>query len=88
MEDYAINRNKILSAPEAGDEAGLMKCMFHVQDRYRICWVLSSQCKEEFETRFAEAIESTVASTDIEVTWRILLTRHYKTRLTRLNIMT
>ena len=69
MEDYAINRNKILNAPEAGDEGGMMKCMFHVQDRYIICRVLASEDKEEFETRLSEAIEGTIASTDVEATW-------------------
>lgn len=47
-QDFVVNRSAILTAEEAGDEGGLMKCMFHVEDRHQICVVLVSEEKDEF----------------------------------------
>lgn len=35
-------RESIINDPRAGDEAGMMKCMFHTQDRFQICFGLLS----------------------------------------------
>ena len=53
--ELKANRNAILTCPEAGDEAGMMKCMYHVVDRQEICYVLQSSDADQFKERMAHS---------------------------------
>lgn len=58
-----MNRNSILTAEEAGDEGGLMKCMFHVEDRHQICVVLAAEEKDDF----VQALKTALSVEDLGV---------------------
>lgn len=67
-EHIAADRNKVLS--EQDDEAGMMKCMFHVEDRKTICSVLAARTKSDFIEGLMKALGlSDLGSTDIEASW-------------------
>lgn len=56
---YDGDRAKILLDESAGDEAGMMKCMFHVDDRCAICQVLVATDREDLRSRMMAALQLT-----------------------------
>ena len=68
----------IASAPEAGDEGGLMTCLFVLGIRARVCAVLESQDHDEFKsllcsyyptTENGENKEAIAPSDDVQVAY-------------------
>ncbi len=49
-------RQSILNDSRAGDEAGMMKCMFHTQDRYDICLGMLSPDRTALVTHLKSAL--------------------------------
>ena len=41
------NRDTIMSCEDAGDEAGMMRCYFHVRARSHVCDALASETREK-----------------------------------------
>ena len=54
--EIAADRSKMLNCDGAGDEGGMMKCMFHVEDRHAICTVLAASDKTDFLEKLQSAL--------------------------------
>ena len=52
----AADRNKMLICVRAGDEGGMMKCMFHVQARHAIRTALAANDKMDFLEKLQSAL--------------------------------
>lgn len=66
-DNFRVNRNAILHCEDAGDEGGLMKCMFHVEDRHTVCWTLAAADIEQFCDRLKMALKlDEITEADIE----------------------
>ena len=55
--DNGVTKHNILKAEAAGDEAGMMKCLFHLQDRLDCCKVLCCTTKESLRTELMSALQ-------------------------------